>query len=447
MTLSDLGYVPKNEAELEDILGPPEQRQAGDAEHDDAVLARPPTLSEQALYGPLGVWVKVIGPHTEASRAALLFTGLVGIGCLVGRSPYTTLDGARHGVNLFVLLVGRTSGGRKGTAEKRVRALLKDLDPDFEKLNLATGLSSGQGLIYNVRDERPAVGDKPGDPGVRDKRLLVTEAEFASALKQLGREGNTLSPNLREAWDAYQLRTLVKGDPLRASEPHISLLAQITPDELRRYLGDSSLWNGFANRFLFVWTDRSQLLPFASYPDSQRERSAIERLHQAIDRARKIGEITQFTADGRKWWGDQYKILATERPGRLGGATSRGAAQVRRIALLYAALDGADVLDLQHLTAADACWQYAAESAAYIFGDSALSPKVQALDHALRAAGADGLDRRAIRRQVFGTNSVPRREIDAVLCEVRDAGLAWVDVEKTNGRPREMWYHSTVEDT
>ncbi len=38
------------------------------------------------------------------------------------------------------------------------------------------------------------------DAGVSDKRLLVIEPEFASLLRVLGREGNTLSAQIPQAW-------------------------------------------------------------------------------------------------------------------------------------------------------------------------------------------------------------------------------------------------------
>ena len=37
--------------------------------------------------------------------------------------------------------------------------------------------------------------------GVRDKRLLVFEGEFAQVLRVMRRDGNTLSGILRNAWD------------------------------------------------------------------------------------------------------------------------------------------------------------------------------------------------------------------------------------------------------
>jgi len=46
------------------------------------------------------------------------------------------------------------------------------------------------------------------DAGIDDKRLLVAESEFANVLKVMTREGNTLSPVLRGAWDSGDLRSM-----------------------------------------------------------------------------------------------------------------------------------------------------------------------------------------------------------------------------------------------
>jgi hypothetical protein len=55
------------------------------------------------------------------------------------------------------------------------------------------------------------------DAGVTDKRLLVIESEFASTLKVMAREGNTLSATIRQAWDSGDLRILNKNSPARSS--------------------------------------------------------------------------------------------------------------------------------------------------------------------------------------------------------------------------------------
>ena len=71
------------------------------------------------------------------------------------------------------------------------------------------------------------------DDGVLDKRLFVIESEFANVLKVMAREGNTLSPVLRRAWDTGDLRTLTKNSPARATGAHISIIGHITRQENR----------------------------------------------------------------------------------------------------------------------------------------------------------------------------------------------------------------------
>jgi hypothetical protein len=48
---------------------------------------------------------------------------------------------------------------------------------------------------------------------------------------------------------------------------------------------------------------------------------------------------------------------------------ARGEAHVRRLAMLYAVLDGARSIGVPHLQAALAAWEYCERSARYVFGD------------------------------------------------------------------------------
>jgi hypothetical protein len=142
-----------------------------------------------------------------------------------------------------------------GTHQKAERAckghslrLLENLDQNWSTNDVTSGLSSGEVLIWAVRDpiERLHPVRKGGrvvdsqkvleDADISDKRLLVIETELASTLRVLTREGNTLSAIVRQAWDGQDLRTLTKNSPARATKPHISIIGHITRDELRRYL-------------------------------------------------------------------------------------------------------------------------------------------------------------------------------------------------------------------
>ena len=124
-----------------------------------------------------------------------------------------------------------------------------------------------------------------------DRRRLVLEQEFAQVLKVLSREGNTLSPIVRQAWDGDALQTMVRNNPLRASAAHVGIVGHITKDELLRYLTATELANGFQNRFLLIAVDRSKLLPFGSaldagqlaeVRDAVRLGAAVRREHRAL---------------------------------------------------------------------------------------------------------------------------------------------------------------------
>ena len=112
-----------------------------------------------------------------------------------------------------------------------------------------------------------------------DKRLLVEEPEFASVLKVLARQGSTLSPLLRQAWDSKDLRTMTK-KPLVATAPHVSIVGHITRQEYVRLLNATELGNGFANRFVTILVRRSKLLPDGGQPVECAD--LMERLARAM---------------------------------------------------------------------------------------------------------------------------------------------------------------------
>lgn len=213
----------------------------------------PEPLAEAALHGLAGDIVCAVEPHTEADPAAILIQFLLAFANMCGRHAYWQVESTRHYLNLFAVLVGATSKARKGTSLDRVLNLFddKDLDLDWLSKRRMGGLSTGEGLIKEVRDpsfKRNKDGDLViDDPGVEDKRLFIVEPEFARVLKVGDRDAATLPSILRDAWDKGDLRTLTKGSPLCATGAHISMIAHITNDELQRTLSDTNRSNGFAN--------------------------------------------------------------------------------------------------------------------------------------------------------------------------------------------------------
>lgn len=180
--------------------------------------------------------VNRLDPHTESDPAAILFQTLVGFGNIIGRTARFCHEADSHFANMNCVLVGSTSKGRKGTSWSHVRRILSRVEPSWQ--SSASGLSTGEGLIWAVRDEisKP---NKDGeivlaDEGVADKRLLVMEPEFARVLQSTRRDGNTLSAVFRQCFDTGDLRITNKNSPALATGAHVSCVGHITKQELVR---------------------------------------------------------------------------------------------------------------------------------------------------------------------------------------------------------------------
>ena len=410
----------------------------------------PSSLSRHAFHGVAGDIVRAIEPHSEADPSALLIQTLTMFGNVVGSAPHFMAEADRHAMKLFTVIVGVTSKGRKGTSLGYVRALFQVVDSAWAADRVQTGLASGEGLIWAVRDpivRREQVQDDEGnstgqikevveDPGVEDKRLLPIETEFASTLRVMKRETNTLSPIMRQAWDAEDLRTLTKNSPAKATGTHISVIGQITRDELIRCLPPNEVGNGFANRFLWVCSRRSKMLPEGGRVHEVDLQPLVARLKEAVEFARTVGELRR-DEEARQMWISVYPKLSQGFPGVLGSVLSRAEAQVMRIACIYALLDCSEVIRRPHLLAALAVWEYVESSARFIFGDSVGDAIADTILDALRQR-PEGLTRTEISK-LLGNNR-KSQDIDRALGLLSECGLARHDCTQTGGRPSDRWH-------
>jgi Protein of unknown function (DUF3987) len=409
-----------------------------------------PQPGEAAFQGLAGQIVRTIEPHTESDPMALLVQLLAMMGNAIGRAPYFAVEADKHHLNVFACLVGATSKGRKGTSAGYPKRLLTVIDPAWGTRVMA-GLSSGEGVIWNVRD--PAYGhDKKGedvclDEGIEDKRLCILETEFARALAKTGQEGNVLSAVLRQAWDHGDLRTLVSGRqkaPVAATNAHVSVIAHITVDEVRRLLTETEAANGFGNRFLWVCVRRSQLLPRGGMYPEQALKPLAETLTTTLFHARTVAQMRRTLAAEARWE-DIYTELAEGQPGLLGAITARAEAQVLRLSCLYALLDKTETVDVPHLAAAYALWRYCEASARYIFGDVLGDPLADDLRRMLRQAGTTGMTRTDL-YNAFGRHQ-KSAAIGQALVRLQRDGMVQCAQESTGGRPVERWYACAPADT
>jgi hypothetical protein len=410
----------------------------------------PEPLGAAAYHGLAGEIVRRIEPHTEADPAALLFQFLAAFGNLIGHDHYIVADGTRHYLNLNGVLVGQSSKGRKGSSWNRIANLMESVDPEWRDDRVTYGLSSGEGLIWAVRD--PIEETKPirekgrctgeyetyiANHGEDDKRLFVIEAEFANVLKVMAREGNTLSPVIRCAWDSGDLKTMVKNSPAKATKAHISIVGHITRDELRRLLTQTESANGFANRFCWLAVKRSKCLPDGGAIHTVNFEDIVADLGSVIDFTKDFVEIVR-NPEARQLWHDVYPSLSEAQPGMSGAVIARAEAQVMRLSAIYALLDKSNLVRPEHHHAAMAVWRYCEQSANWIFGTSTGDRKADKILTALRHA-PNAMTKTEISVEVFNRHA-SSAEIDEALRVLHGLKMVNYRMESTAGAPTQRWY-------
>lgn len=391
----------------------------------------PEPINELAFQGLAGEIVRTVEPHTESDPVAILLQSMIVFGNIIGRGPHFCVEADRHYTNENSVIVGETSKGRKGTSDGIVHSLFR-FDHSTHLHAWATekvksGLSSGEGVTYHVRDATEK------DEGVLDKRLFIRETEFGNVLRVLQRQGNTLSPVIRQAWDSGDLAILTKNNPIRATGAHVSISGHITAAELRHYLFEVEIFNGLANRFLWACVKRSKILPEGGRFHTLDVTKLKAKISQAIEFSRRVKEIRR-DPEAREIWISVYEELSSGKQGMAGAVLSRAEAHVMRLAVLYALMDLSKVIRSEHLTAALAFWQYVEASVEYIFGDRTGDPVADRIYERL-ADCPEGFTR----TEVSGLldRHVKKERIDDAIAMLVRSGKVVIAKEKTAGRPVE----------
>jgi hypothetical protein len=330
--------------------------------------------------------VRTLAPETEADAAALLFQFLAGFGNAVGRDAHVRVGAIRQRANLFVAIVGATAKARKGQSFGEIAQVLAQADSEWLEAASLSGLSTGEGLIAKVRDQL----DDDGNAVQVEKRAFIVEPELARLLTVSGRKDATISAIVRDAWDGNTLRVLTRKDPLVAKDAHVTFIGHITGLELNVVLSSLFMANGWANRVLWVAVKRSKKLATGGRLPFEQIVDLGQRVRDALAKARAIGEVRR-APDAEPVWKAMYDRFSDDN-GLAGAIVARGDAQTLRLALIYALTDGSAEIQVQHLWAAAAAWQYAEESARHIFGERLADPEAQKLLDAARDAYPEGLD-------------------------------------------------------
>lgn len=329
------------------------------------------------LYGLPGLQrtdspVLVVEGEKTADAAQILFPNYAvltwsGGANAVGKADWSPLVGR-------AVIIWPDNDGPGFKAALEIAALLKSIAVSVHIVLPPTSLPEK----WDVADPAP----EGFDPHDALQEALTVEDFCRSLPSRMGglactkREGNTLSMGIRCFWDSGDYAPLTKNNPVTVRGAHISILTHITMQELAVCLGEVQAVNGFGNRFLWVCARRAKLVPLPSrMPDA--ELAPLQReLWRLVGLAQQRGTMT-MTPPAEALWESLYTALSQEHSGLAGSIINRAEAQTLRLALIYALLDGQGQIEEAHLHAALAFWQFAQESALYIFGNKAADPVEQ----------------------------------------------------------------------
>jgi hypothetical protein len=273
------------------------------------------------------------------------------------------------------------------------------------------------------------------DPGVLDKRLLITCPELVSAFRAGNRENSTLAQTLREAWDGKSLKTLAKNCARTATDPHLSIIGHATRHELLKTVREADVFGGSMNRFLWVLSQRARLLPFGGDLDDLG--TVPQRIDDVITFARTVGRMWR-SAEADRLWASVYGELTTATGSDLVAAVlSRGEAQTLRLSMLLALAAGRNVIEAEDLAAALDLWRYSAASARAIFA----GVHDQLFNRIVDMIRAEPGITRSQLHQRLGWKLGSAQLVEA-LGRVRASGEATVEMVQTKGRPSEKWFPS-----
>lgn len=403
------------------------------------VAGWPERPHDDAYYGLAGEVVRTVEKYTEGDPAAILGQFLALFGVAVGQRPYFNVGATRHTPRIFVGIVGRSAKARKGDSWAPVERLVVGANESI-KDRILGGFGSGEAMVHAVRDAREAERVVKGKvtiesiPGVQDKRLMVVETELARLLVAVGREGSTISQTVRDAYDGRALRNLVKGSPAQAEHHHIGIIGHTTAEELRGRLNEDQIRNGFANRFLWLAAQRSGLKPSPPAFAGDEVRRLTERIRRTIQEASTIGRMER-TEDAEILWDRWYREVSEEGLGIIGALTDRAEAHVLRLSMLYALLEGTHLINILHLKAARAVWDYAFRSVRYIFGAGTGNRQA---DEILEDLEDGPMLQSELTTGTF-SNHISAKELRVALDRLVALDLVVAERVKTTGRPATRW--------
>lgn len=381
-----------------------------------------------AFHGLPGAIVEKIAPHTEADPIAVLTQLLVCCGALIGRGAHFQVEATVHHPHEFVILMGDSAKARKGSSFDHVTRLLAEADPAFPS-RLTTGLSSGEGLIWAVRDalRTGSRRRRQAAAGRRTRICLGVEGHRPRDLDLVAAITLGLGRSATGALDPHRPGPRHRCAHLDHRSHHRQRAAPSHhPRRARERLHQQVRTRG---------RQRVRLLPEGGDANPLNGSGLIRYLASVLKHAHTAGRVTLDPAARQLWW-DTYPQLTQPGDGLAGQVLARAEAHTIRLALIHALLDGQRHIQPPHLQAALALWNYAARSTTWALGHATGDPLAEQI-HAALVRSPDGLTRTQISHLLH--RNLPADQLARALHALAATGRAHPQKIHAAGRPTELW--------
>jgi hypothetical protein len=411
-----------------------------------------PVLEDAAYHGPIGKWVRYIAERSEAHPAALLMQALAIFGNRIGaESIEDAAPGFRQGESyhrtaLYIMVIGESGRGAKGDSWSYAHSLLRRVDPTFIPHE---GVQTGEGFIEVLADDEPLDerstinGNKVRHVkkgGQHDRRYFNFEPEYGRVLHVASRPGSTIKDIVRALWDYGSTEKVTAASRHKVTGVTLSMVCHITPPEMSRDFDEIDLMSGYGNRFLFCWSERTKSLSKERPLDKSVWPRFVNPLKEALEFAfEEAPEDYIFSSTADLLWEDEIENWKKQyHPSSMVTALkSRFRPQVRRLAVIYAVADCSEYIEVEHLKAAMAVWNYSVQTVERCLSQQTGDKDADKLFTAL-LEHPSGLTRRQVTMEVFKGNK-SAAQIDHIASRLRERKLLIEKKVKGKSKPTIYW--------
>jgi putative DNA primase/helicase len=216
-------------------------------------------------------------------------------------------------------------------------------------------------------------GDEVVDEGVVDKRVLLEISEFGGTLAQMKRESSTLTAVLRDAFDGKRLSTPNKNNPCFATGAHFVTIGHVTREELTALLTQTDVMNGFANRFMMVYSARNKRVHEPQPTPPELVNAFAYRIAGAVKLAAERGAhpIARTEDARRRWIQMSDELECRVRPANIAKLMARDMVYLWTLSAALALINCEQTVDVRHLDAALAWLDFWEDTANFCFTTAA----------------------------------------------------------------------------